>query len=161
MADKQSNVTLVWAHTPQRYIAFRNLHMAGIDFGVREDLAGMCPDEIAETLTRQGLSKQVIGEFKLLMSGIPVGSFIVSSIPNFRDPQSRPWLIGEVIGGYKYRSDLSDDPHTIQVQWCEQQFTLDEIVEKIGVNPSGRRLAVQRLNGAVFTPQPDLEEDIG
>ena len=148
MTDDESNVTLIWAHTPQRYIAFRNLGIAGIHFGVEQDLTGMSADEITENLAKQGLSRNIIGEFNRLIFGTPVGSFVVSSIPNFRDAQTRKWSVGQVVGGYKYQPRITHDRHTIQVQWWEQQFTIDQIVGLIGIDPSGRRPAVSPLNGA-------------
>ena len=67
MADQRSNVTLVWAHTPQRWLAFRHYHMAGIDFGVERDLSGMPEDEVAATLQELELSSTVISEFNRLI----------------------------------------------------------------------------------------------
>ena len=154
MADQQSNVTLIWAHTPQRWLAFRQLGMAGIDFGVEQDLSGMPEDEVTATLQELGLSSQVISEFNRLLHRTEIGSYIVSSVPKNAGWANRKCIIGRVVGGYQYRPNLRHDHHTIQVEWDSRDYTEAEITGMIGVNPSGRRLAVQRLNGAVFAPQP-------
>ena len=156
MADQESNVTLIWAHTPQRWLAFRQLGMAGIDFGVERDLSGMPEDEVAATLQESGLSSTVIGEFNRLLHRTEIGSYVVSSIPKSVGWTNRKWLIGAVVGGYQYRPNLRHDRHTIQVEWHSRDYTEDEITQKIGINPSGRRLAVNPLN-TVYRPEPDSE----
>ena len=148
MADRQSNVTLVWAHTPQRWLAFRQLDMAGIDFGVECDLSGMSEDDVTATLQELGLSSTVINEFNRLLHHTEIGSWVVSSIPKSGGWANRKWIIGKVVGGYQYRPNLRYDRHTIQVEWDSHDYNEDEITGMIGVNPSGRRLAVNPLNGA-------------
>lgn len=161
MADQENNVTLIWAHTPQRWLAFRQLGMAGIDFGVERDLSGMSENDVTAALQELGLSSTVISEFNRLIHRTEIGSWIVTSIPKGVGWANRKWIIGKVVGGYQYRPNLRHDRHTIQVKWDSRDYTEDEITGRIGVNPSGRRLAVQRLNGAVFMPQPDLEGKMG
>ena len=156
MSDQQSNVTLIWAHTPQRWLAFRQLGMAGIDFGVERDLSGMPEDEVAAMLQELGLSSQVISEFNRLLHDTEIGSYVVSSIPKSGGWANRKWLIGEVAGGYRYRPNLPHDRHTIQVKWGSREYTEDEITELLGVDPSRRRLAVNRLN-VVYHPESDSE----
>ena len=156
MAAQESNLTLIWAHTPQRWLAFRQLGMAGIDFGVERDLSGMSEDEVTATLREAGLSSTVIGEFNRLLHHTEIGSYVVSSIPKSVGWANRKWLIGAVVGGYQYRPNLRHDRHTIQVEWHSRDYTEDEITQKIGINPSGRRLAVNPLN-AVYRPGYDSE----
>ena len=153
LTDQQSNVTLIWAHTPQRWLAFRQLGMAGIDFGVERDLSGMPEGEVAATLQELGLSSTVIGEFNRLLHHTEIGSYVVSSIPGWTN---RKWLIGEVVGGYQYRPNLRHDCHTVQVKWGNREYAEDEITELLGVDPSRRRLAVNRLD-ALYRPASDSE----
>ena len=156
MTDRQSNVTLIWAHTPQRWLAFRQLGMAGIDFGVERDLSGMPEDEVVATLQELELSSTVIGEFNRLLHRTEIGSYVVSSIPKSGGWTNRKWLIGEVVGGYQYRPNLRHDRHTIQVKWGSREYTEDEITELLGVDPSRRRLAINPLN-TVYRPESDIE----
>ncbi len=153
MTDQENNVTLIWAHTPQRWLAFRHIGMAGIDFGVKRDLSGMSEDDVAATLQELGLSSQVISEFNRLLHHTEIGSWIVSSIPKSEGWANRKWIIGKVVGGYQYRPNLHNDHHTIQVEWDIHDYTEDEITRMIGVNPSGRRLAVNPLNDGVYCPE--------
>ena len=156
MADQQRNVTLIWAHTPQRWLAFRQLGMAGIDFGVERDLSGMLEGEVAATLQELELSSTVIGEVNRLLHRTEIGSYVVSSIPKSGGWANRKWLIGEVVGGYQYRPNLRHDRHTIQVKWGSRDYTEEEITELLGVDPSRRRLAINPLN-AVYRPESDIE----
>ena len=156
MAEQESNVTLIWAHSPQRWLAFRQLGIAGIDFGVERDLSGMPEDEVVATLQELELSSTVIGEFNRLLHHTEIGSYVVSSIPKSVGWANRKWLIGAVVGGYQYRPNLRHDRHTIQVEWHSRDYTEDEITELLGVDPSGRRLAINPLNAA-YRPESDTE----
>ncbi len=151
MADQQSNVTLIWAHSPQRWLAFRQLGLAGIDFNVERDLSGMPEDEVSATLQELKLSATVIGEFNRLIHHTEIGSWVVSSVPKSAGWANRKWLIGKVTGGYQFRPNLRHDRHTIPVEWQSRDYTEDEITRMIGVNPSGRRLAVNPLNVAYIS----------
>lgn len=151
MATESQNVTQIWAHSPQRYLAFLNERVAGIDFGVERDLAGMSKDEVSAALTDLGMTTAVISEFNRLIHEVPLGSYVVSSIPKALGWADRKWSIGRVTGGYRYRPDIVHDRHTIQVEWFAQRYSDDEIIEEIGVDPSGRRLAVNAL-GIVYHP---------
>ena len=152
MANQQSNVTLVWAHTPQRWLAFRQLGMVGIDFGVERDLSGMSEDDVTVTLQELGMSSTVIGEFNRLIHRTEIGSWVVSSIPKSGGWENRKWIIGRVVGGYQYRPNLRHDHHTIQVEWDRHDYTEEDITRMIGVNPSGLRLAVNPIN-VVYDPE--------
>ena len=127
MADLESNVTLIWAHTPQRWLAFRQLGMAGIDFGVDPDLSSMPEDEVVTTLQELELSLQVISEFNRLLHHTKTDSWVVSSVPKSAGWANRKWIIGKVVGGYRYRPNLRHDRHTIQVEWGSRDYTEDEI----------------------------------
>ena len=152
MPDESHNMTQIWAHSPQRYLAFLNERVAGIDFGVQRDLAGMPKDEVSTALKGLGMTNAVIAEFNRLIHEVPLGSYVVTSIPKAFGWADRKWSIGRVTGGYRYRPDIVHDRHTIQVDWFAERYSDDEIVEEIGVNPSGRRSAVNAL-GIVYHPR--------
>ena len=151
MPTPQNNVTLIWAHSLQRYWAFLQRGIAGIDFGVEQDLTGLSQGDVETALQGLGLSSQVISEFNRLLRGIPIGSYIVTSVPKGLGWEDRKWSIGKVTAGYRFRPDISHDRHTIQVQWRSERYTDDEIARFIGAAPAGRRRAVNPLN-AVFSP---------
>ena len=133
--------------------------IADIDFGVANDLCGMSSDEIAATLKELGQSSQVISEFNRLIHGTAAGSFLVTSTPKSVTGNERKWSVGKVVSGYKFRPNIPNDRHTIQVKWASRRYTDNEITELIGVDPSGRRLAINPLD-ALFTPEPALAEEM-
>ena len=75
----------------------------------------------------------------------------MTSVPKGLGWDDRKWSIGKVTGSYVYRPEIDHDRHAIQVQWFDERYTDDEIVEEIGADPSGRRLAVNSLN-IVYEP---------
>ncbi len=145
MTENSHNVTQIWAHSPQRYWAFLREGFVGIDFGVTRDMTGMSKAEVSAALKDLGKTATVIAEFNRLIHDVPVGSFVVTSIPKEFGWADRKWSVGQVAGGYRYRPDIEHDRHTIQVEWFPQRYSDSEIVEEIGIDPSGRRLAVNPL----------------
>ena len=151
MPTRESNVTLIWAHSLQRYAVFLRERIAGIDFGVRRDLTGMSENEVRATLKDLGLTTLVSSEFNRLIHRMPVGSYVVTTVPKGLGWEDRKWSVGQVTGGYAFRPEIPHDRHTIQVRWFDERYTDDGIIKEIGTDPSGRRLAVNSLD-VVYIP---------
>ena len=153
MTDRASNVTLIWAQDLVRHAAFLRQEIAGIDFDVMTDLTGLSEDEIASAVQEFDRSPQVTAQFKRLVYGIPIGSFVVAGAATGVSRRDRRWSIGQVVGGYEFRLKNPNDRHTIKVEWFDQAYSETEITRLIGINPSGRRSTVTPLS-AVYNPKP-------
>ncbi len=156
MCDRAIDVTLVWSQDPVRHWGFLRQGMAGIDFGVTEDLTGKSENEVVSIVRQYDQSAQVAGQFKRLLFGTPFGSIIVTGAATGVSRPDRKWSIGRVAGGYQYRESNRHDRHTIKVDWFQRAYTEDEIANLIGVNPGGRRSTVTPL-GTVDASTFDVE----
>ncbi len=156
MSDSKTDVTLVWSHDPVRHWGFLRQRMAGIDFGVTEDLTGKSDSEVTSIVRQFEQSAQVAGQFKRLLFGTPIGSIIVTGAATGVSRRDRKWSIGRVAGGYEYRESNRHDRHTIKVEWFERAYAEEEIADLIGVNPGGRRSTVTPL-GTMDASTFDIE----
>lgn len=153
MSNHETDVTLIWAHTPMRHLGFLRQGMAGIDFGITADLTGKPEDEVTRIVRQFERSAQVAGQFKRLLFGTPIGSIVVTGSATGVSRRDRKWSIGRVVGGYEYRESNPNDRHIIKVAWFERTYSEDELTELIEVNPGGRRSTVTplgTLDGSIF-----------
>ncbi|CAI8007434.1 Uncharacterized protein Mb0965c [Geodia barretti] len=130
MTDQESNVTLIWAADLVRHSAFLRQEIAGIDFGVMTDLTGLSEDGIASAVQEFDRSAQVTAQFKRLVHGIPVGSFVVTGAAKGVSRRDR------------------------RVKWASQSYSEEELTRLIEVNPGGRRSTVTPLS-VVYAPEHD------
>ncbi len=154
MTDQESNVTLIWAADLVRHSAFLRQEIAGIDFGVMTDLTGLSEDGIASAVQEFDRSAQVTAQFKRLVHGIPVGSFVVTGAAKGVSRRDRRWSIGQVVSGYEFQRLNAYDRHTIRVKWASQSYSEEELTRLIEVNPGGRRSTVTPLS-VVYAPEHD------
>ena len=164
MSNHELDVTLIWAQNLMRHAAFLSQRMAGIDFGVKRDLAGLSEDEVLDAVRESGQSAQVAAQFRRLLFAMPIGSIIVTGSATGVPRRDRRWSMGRVVGGYQYRASNRYDRHIIEVEWSDGAHSEGEIADLIGVNPGGRRSTVTPLgtvDAAAFSAEASEDQPEG